>query len=142
DAPVAHSVQPWTSSPNSKYFVKLVEGLGKALDFDPEAPLSSLTKEQRDALIYGSEEEVNVRYKNRYGRQRNWTAPFEGAVGFLERMLEQTDSECAKGRMLQQTSLVPCPTCKGSRLRPEMLAVRLAAEGFEEVSMAGFSGLS
>ena len=142
DAPVAHSVQPWTSSPNSKYFVKLVEGLGKALDFDPEAPLSSLTKEQRDALIYGSEEEVNVRYKNRYGRQRNWTAPFEGAVGFLERKLEQTDSEWAKDRLLQYTRLVPCPTCKGSRLRPEILAVRLAAEGFEELSIAGLTGLS
>src|SRR5699024_2724608 len=136
-APAVDAIQPWTSSPNSKYFVKLVEGLGKARDFDPEAPLSSLSDEQRDALIYGSDEEVNVRYKNRYGRQRNWTAPFEGAVGFLERKLEQTDSEWAKDRLLQYTRLVPCPTCKGSRLRPEIPAVRWAAKGFDELSMAG-----
>jgi len=142
DAPANNAIQPWTSSPNSKYFVKLVEGLGKALDFDPEAPLSSLSDEQRDALIYGSDQEVNVRYKNRYGRQRNWTAPFEGAIGFLERKLEQTDSEWAKDRLLQYTRLVPCPTCQGSRLRPEILAVRLAAEGFEELSIAGLTGLS
>lgn len=142
DAPANNAIQPWTSSPNSKYFVKLVEGLGKALDFDPEAPLSSLSDEQRDALIYGSDQEVNVRYKNRYGRQRNWTAPFEGAIGFLERKLEQTDSDWAKDRLLQYTRLVPCPTCQGSRLRPEILAVRLAAEGFEELSIAGLTGLS
>ncbi|WP_300917796.1 excinuclease ABC subunit UvrA, partial [Corynebacterium stationis] len=142
DAPAVDAIQPWTSSPNSKYFVKLVEGLGKALNFDPEAPLSSLSDAQRDALIYGSDEEVNVRYKNRYGRQRNWTAPFEGAVGFLERKLEQTDSEWAKDRLLQYTRLVPCPTCKGSRLRPEILAVRLAAQGFDELSIAGLTALS
>src|SRR5699024_3272699 len=142
DAPANNAIQPWTSSPNSKYFVKLVGGLGKALDFDPEAPLSSLSDEQRDALIYGSDQEVNVRYKNRYGRQRNWTAPFEGAIGFLERKLEQTDSDWAKDRLLQYTRLVPCPTCQGSRLLPEILAVRLAAEGFEELSIAGLTGLS
>ena len=142
DAPAVDAIQPWTSSPNSKYFVKLVEGLGKALNFDPEAPLSSLSDAQRDALIYGSDEEVNVRYKNRYGRQRNWTAPYEGAVGFLERKLEQTDSEWAKDRLLQYTRLVPCPTCKGSRLRPEILAVRLAAQGFDELSIAGLTALS
>ena len=104
--------------------------------------MSSLSDAQRDALIYGSDEEVNVRYKNRYGRQRNWTAPFEGAVGFLERKLEQTDSEWAKDRLLQYTRLVPCPTCKGSRLRPEILAVRLAAQGFDELSIAGLTALS
>ena len=142
DAPAVEAIQPWSSSPNSKYFVKLVEGLGKAMDFDPNAPLSSLTEDQRDALIYGSDEEVNVRYKNRYGRQRNWTAPFEGAIGFLERKLEQTDSDWAKDRLLQYTRLVPCPTCEGSRLRPEILAVRLAAQGFDELSIAGLTGLS
>ncbi|WP_278822477.1 excinuclease ABC subunit UvrA, partial [Corynebacterium stationis] len=76
------------------------------------------------------------------GRQRNWTAPFEGAVGFLERKLEQADSEWAKDRLLQYTRLVPCPTCKGSRLRPEILAVRLAAKGFNELSIAGLTALS
>src|SRR5699024_10257273 len=137
-----NAIQPWTSSPNSKYFVKLVEGLGKALDFDPEAPLSSLSDEQRDALIYGSDQEVNVRYKNPYGRQRNWTASFSGAFGFLERKLEQTDSDWAKDRLLQYTRLVPCPTCQGSRLRPEILTVRLAAEGVEELSIARLARLS
>ena len=63
-------------------------------------------------------------------------------MGFLERKLEQTDSEWAKDRLLQYTRLVPCPTCKGSRLRPEILAVRLAAQGFDELSIAGLTALS
>ncbi|MBK4146848.1 excinuclease ABC subunit UvrA [Corynebacterium macginleyi] len=142
DAPAVDAVQPWHSSPNSRYFAKLVEGLGKALGFDPQTPVSKLTKQQREALIYGTETEVRVRYKNRYGRQRNWTAPFEGAVGFLHRKLDTTDSQSQKDRLLQYTRPVPCRTCKGTRLKPEILAVRLASASHGEQSIAGLSALS
>lgn len=142
DAPAVDAVQPWHSSPNSRYFAKLVEGLGKALGFEPQTPVSKLTKEQREALIYGTETEVRVRYKNRYGRQRNWTAPFEGAVGFLHRKLDTTDSQSQKDRLLQYTRTVPCRTCKGTRLKPEILAVRLASASHGEQSIAGLSALS
>ena len=142
DAPAVEAVQPWASSPNSRYFVKLVEALGKTMGFDPKAPLSSLTKKQQDALIHGSDEVVNVRYKNRYGRQRSWSAPFEGAVGFIQRKIETTDSEWAKDRMMQYTREVACPTCKGSRLKPEILAVRLESGEFGEKSIAGLTELS
>ncbi|MBK4144459.1 excinuclease ABC subunit UvrA [Corynebacterium macginleyi] len=142
DAPAVDAVQPWHSSPNSRYFAKLVEGLGKALGFDPQTPVSKLTKEQREALIYGTETEVRVRYKSRYGRQRNWTAPFEGAVGFLHRKLDTTDSQSQKDRLLQYTRPVPCRTCKGTRLKPEILAVRLASASHGEQSIAGLSALS
>lgn len=142
DAPAVDAVQPWHSSPNSRYFAKLVEGLGKALGFDPQTPVSKLTKQQREALIHGTETEVRVRYKNRYGRQRNWTAPFEGAVGFLHRKLDTTDSQSQKERLLQYTRPVPCRTCKGTRLKPEILAVRLASASHGEQSIAGLSALS
>lgn len=142
DAPAVEAIQPWTTSPNSRYFTKLVEALAKTMGFDAKTPLSELSKEQRDALIYGSDQEVNVRYKNRYGRQRSWTAPFEGAIGFIERKLETTDSEWAKDRMLQYTRKVNCPTCDGTRLRPEILAVRLASSTHGEKSIASLTALS
>ena len=142
DAPAVEAIQPWASSPNSRYFVKLVEGLAKTLGFDPQTPVSELSKEQRHALIYGSDVEVTVRYKNRYGRQRNWSAPFEGAIGFLERKLEQTDSESQKDRLLQYTRRVPCHACGGTRLKPEILAVRLASTAHGEQSIAGLTALS
>lgn len=142
DAPAEEAVQPWHSSPNSKYFRRLVAGLGNALDFDPRTPVSKLTKKQREALIYGTEEKVRVRYKNRYGRMRDWTAPFEGAVGFIHRKLETTDSDSQKDRLLQYTRRVPCNVCHGTRLKKEILSVRLASESHGEQSIAGLSALS
>lgn len=141
EAPVVDAVQPWHSSPNKKYFVKLVEGLAKALDFDPKTPFNELTHAQQRALIDGSDAEVSVRYRNRFGRMRSWTAPFEGVRGYLHRKLDQAESEHQKERFLAYTRQVACPTCKGARLRPEILAVRLAG-GETELSIAGLTELS
>ena len=142
DAPVIHAVQPWTSSPNAGYFEKLVEGLAKALDFDPQTPYSELTAAQRKALVHGTSTEVSVRYKNRYGRIRNWTAPFEGVMGYLHRKIDQVESEWSKERFLAYTREVACPTCNGARLKPEILAVRLDSQTHVEQSIAGLADLS
>lgn len=142
DAPAASCIQPWASSPNHKYFVKLVEALAKHMGFDPKAPFSSLQPKEQQALLYGSDEEVTVRYKNRYGRQRQWTAPFEGALAYIERKLEQTDSESQKDRLLAYTREVACPTCQGARLRSEVLGVRLDASDGRSLSIADLCALS
>lgn len=142
DAPANKSVQPWTSSPNRNYFEKLVDGLSEALDFDPETPFSKLTKKQRDALINGTSTKVSVRYKNRFGRVRNWTAPFEGVRGWMDRKLEQAESEKQKERFLAYTREIACPTCEGARLKPEILSVRLDSESDGEKSIAGLTAMS
>ena len=142
DAPAVDAFQPWNSSPNKKYFTKLIEALAKEEKFDANAPLSSLTKTQQKHLIHGSSTQVNVRYKNRYGRQRSYTAAYEGIVGYLERKLEQAESDTQKERLLAYTREVPCPTCRGARLKPEILAVRLASTTHGEKSIAGLTELS
>ena len=142
DAPAIRSIQPWTSSPNAGYFEKLVEGLAAALDFDPETPYSQLSAAQRKALVHGTKTEVSVRYKNRYGRVRNWTAPFEGVMGYLHRKIDQVESEWSKERFLAYTREVACPTCEGARLKPEILAVRLDSSSHGQKSIAGLTELS
>ncbi|WP_276651577.1 excinuclease ABC subunit UvrA [Corynebacterium vitaeruminis] len=142
EAPINDCVQPWTSSPNHRYFEKLVDGFAAAMGIEPTTPFQELSDEHREAFLYGSDEVVTVRYKNRYGRIRNWSAPFEGVMGYLKRKLEATDSDWSKERLLAYTREVPCPACHGTRLRPEILSVRLASESHGELSIAGLSALS
>ena len=142
DAPAVDAFQPWNSSPNKGYFTKLIVALGKAEGFDPYEPLSSLSKKHRTALIDGTSTKVSVRYKNRYGRQRNFTAAFEGVKGYLNRKIEQSESEHAKEKYLAYTRDVACPTCNGARLKPEILAVRLDSKTHGEKSIAGLTELS
>ncbi len=142
DAPAVDAFQPWNSSPNKKYFVRLIEALAKEEDFDAHVPFSSLTKTQQKHLVNGSKTKVSVRYKNRYGRQRSFSAAYEGVIGYLERKLEQAETDTQKERLLAYTREVPCPTCKGARLKPEILAVRLDSTTHGERSIAGLTELS
>ena len=142
DAPAVDAFQPWNSSPNKGYFEKLVVALAKAEGFDPHEPLSSLPAKHRKALIDGTSTKVSVRYKNRYGRQRSFTSAFEGVKGYLQRKIDQSESEHAKERYLAYTREVACPTCNGTRLKPEILAVRLDSTTHGEKSIAGLTELS
>lgn len=142
DAPAIDAFQPWNSSPNKRYFVKLIEALAKEEGFDAHAPFSSLTITQQKHLVNGSKTKISVRYKNRYGRQRSFSAAYEGVIGYLERKLEQAESDTQKDRLLAYTREVPCPSCKGARLKPEILAVRLDSTTHGERSIAGLTELS
>ncbi|QMV85203.1 excinuclease ABC subunit UvrA [Corynebacterium hindlerae] len=141
DAPLNSAIQPWTSSPNSKYFDKLIAGFAESIGVDPTTPYSALTAAQQKKVLHGSKDVVSVRYKNRYGRVRNWSAPFEGVIPFLHRKAEETESAWSKERYQSYMRDVPCPTCNGARLKPEILSVRLASEEGEK-SIAGLTDLS
>lgn len=141
DAPLNKAIAPWTSSPNARYFDKLITALCKELDIDPKTPWSELTKAEQKAVLKGHPTPISVSYKNRYGRQRRYNAPFEGVMPFLKRKLDQTDSDWSKERYRSYMREVACPTCKGARLKPEVLAVTIAS-GEKELSIAGVSDLS
>ena len=127
DAPLNKAIAPWTSSPNARYFDKLITALSKELDIDPTTPWSELTKAEQKAVLKGHPTPISVSYKNRYGRQRRYNAPFEGVMPFLKRKLDQTDSDWSKERYRSYMREVACPTCKGARLKPEVLAVTIAS---------------
>ena len=121
------AVAPWAMGHNSDYFTRMMEGLGEALGFDVDTPWRKLPAKARKAILEGSDQQVHVRYRNRYGRTRSYYADFEGVMTFLQRRMEQTDSEMMKERYEGFMRDVPCPQCQGTRLKPEILAVTLSA---------------
>ncbi|PRQ11195.1 excinuclease ABC subunit A [Corynebacterium sp. 13CS0277] len=142
DAPVLSAIQPWSTGFNTKYFQKMLTALAEVLGFDETQPLSSLSEEHRHAVLHGSPEKVTVRYKNRYGRVRTWTAPYEGVLPYLKRKLDQSESDSQKERLLGYMREVPCPACAGTRLKPEILSVRLSSGTHGDLSIAGVTALS
>ncbi|MDO5077938.1 excinuclease ABC subunit UvrA [Corynebacterium sp.] len=142
DAPVLEAIQPWMTGAGEGYYQKLLVGFAAVMGFDVNTPFSELTAAQRKAILHGSRRKVNVQYTNRYGRTRTWNSSFEGVLPSLTRRLENTDSDAQKERLLSYMREVACPTCQGSRLKPEILAVRLASESHGEQSIAGLTRMS
>ncbi|WP_297453970.1 excinuclease ABC subunit UvrA [uncultured Corynebacterium sp.] len=140
--PAIEAIAPWRQTLNKKYFEKLVEGLATEMSFDPTVPFEDLTAPQRKALLHGSSHKVTVRYRNRYGRTRQYTAPFEGVMPYLHRKLSQAESESQKDRFQGYMREVPCPACSGTRLRPEILSVTLDSAEFGQKNIAELTELS
>ena len=121
------AVAPWSNGHTADYFTRMLASLGEQMGFDVDTPWRKLPAKARKAILEGCDEQVHVRYRNRYGRTRSYYADFEGVMAFLQRKMEQTDSETMKERYEGFMRDVPCPVCQGTRLKPEILAVTLAA---------------
>ncbi|MGK5114466.1 MULTISPECIES: excinuclease ABC subunit UvrA [unclassified Geodermatophilus] len=128
------AVAPWASSMTNEYFLRLLSGLSQQLGFSMDDPWERLPAKAQKAILHGSPDQVHVRYKNRYGRERSYYAAFEGVMPFLERRHEDTDSDWARDKYEGYMRDVPCPVCHGTRLKPEILAVKLNGRSIAEVT--------
>ena len=106
------AVAPWSMGHTAEYFTRMMAGLGEALGFDVDTPWRKLPAKARKAILEGCDEQVHVRYRNRYGRTRSYYADFEGVLAFLQRKMDQTESELMKERYEGFMRDVPCPVCR------------------------------
>jgi excinuclease ABC subunit A len=127
------AIAPWSGGQSSEYFLRILEGLSKELNFSLDKPWSKLTAKVKEAILHGWDYEVHVKYKNRYGRVRNYSTGFEGVVSFIERRHSETDSDFSRDKYEAYMRETPCPVCKGTRLKPEVLAVTLGEKNIAEI---------
>ena len=125
-------VGPWSSA-HTQYFARLLESVCEANDIDINAPYSTLTKSEVKLVLYGAKGKVTVRYKNRYGRSRQYETEYEGAIPWLKRRHADTESDWSREAMESYMREVPCPTCSGARLKPSSLAVKIGGKSISEV---------
>ena len=127
------AIAPWTGSHSSEYFLRLLEALAKELKFSLDNPWKKLSVKAKEAILNGFDYEVHVKYKNRYGRVRNYSTGFEGVIPFIHRRHSETDSDYSRDKYEAYMRQTPCPACKGARLKPEVLSVTLGGKSIAEV---------
>jgi excinuclease ABC subunit A len=116
------ALAPWSSS-RLEYWDRVLAAVAEAHGFSTSTPWKKLSKKARDVVMFGSDEEIYVKYKNRYGRTRSYWTTYEGVLPAVERRHVETDSESQRERLEEFMREVPCRACGGARLRPESLAV-------------------
>ncbi len=127
-------ILPWANS-RSRWLSALIEGVCRAYRIDPDVPLGRLPKEKLDILLYGTRGElVPFVYTTTYGKTRTYYRPFEGVVNFLDQAYREAMSEEAREEIEQYMSALPCPECKGARLKPEALSVTVGDKNIWEVT--------
>ncbi|MGV9771817.1 excinuclease ABC subunit UvrA [Streptosporangium sp. NPDC003464] len=128
------AISPWAGGHTSDYFIRLVEALGLAMGFKLTTPWEKLPKKAHNALLHGYDEQVHVRYSNRYGRERSYYTTFEGAIPWVQRRHAEAESDGMREKYEGYMREIPCPACKGARLKPVSLAVTVEDRSIAEVS--------
>ena len=131
------AIAPWSRPGRdaNAWYEAMLASLADAKDIPLDVPFRDLTDEQRRAVLFGDgRPTLPVRYTSRNGRRRQYTVKYEGVIPYLERRLRQTSSEYIRQEMTQYMASRPCPTCKGARLRPEVIAVTVDDHSIVEIA--------
>ncbi len=121
--------------------MRMLRTLSQALKFDLTTPWKKLPKRVRDLVLYGTgDRELSFELKGKRSTYQ-WTGTYEGVIPNLERRYRETDSPGMQSRIEEFMSIQPCPECKGRRLRPEALAVRVAGYAIDELGEMAVSEL-
>ena len=113
----------WSKSEKSSIAKMYFDALGEKYGFDLNTPVKSISKEGLHALLYGTgNEKLKMKRSTEYG-SGSYNTAFEGIINNLERRYKETTSDWARADIEQVMTKCDCPTCKGARLRPEMLSV-------------------
>ncbi len=126
------AVAPWASS-TTQYYVQTLDSLARHYKISTTMPWSDLPENARNAILFGSgAEPVTMQYDDGTRRYRT-TKPFEGIINNLERRWRETDSAWIREELSRYQSESPCETCKGDRLKPEALAIKIGGLTIAEI---------
>ncbi len=130
----AGALSPWSSAHTSDYFGRLVAALADTLGFRTDIAWARLPTKVKKSLLEGHPDQVHVRYKNRYGRERSYYTSFEGVIPYVQRRHAEAETDTSRERYEGFMREVPCPACLGARLKPVSLAVTVGGRSIAEVS--------
>lgn len=110
-----------------------LQALARRYGFSLQTPVSKLSKEHLNLILYGEDGEL-VRYRNRFGRVREYFTGYEGVIPYLERIYRDTESNNTRAEIERYMVSSPCPACNGKRLKPESLAITIDGMNIIEVT--------
>ncbi len=132
------AIAPWRGRHRMTYYQRLITSVAKVHGIDMDAPWSTLDDDTKLLLMRGGGDgSYTVRYENRFGRQRSYDANYEGALNWVERRYQDSESDGARASYQQYMREIPCARCDGGRLNEVSLAVTIG-----ERSIADVSGMS
>ncbi|WP_257307485.1 excinuclease ABC subunit UvrA [Geothrix campi] len=122
----------WKSVSEDGWRSQLMDQLARKAKFSLDTPWKKLPADIRRLLLHGTEKEMRFTYENKKNRY-DFVHHFEGIVGNLERRYRETTSEEIRAELEESMQIIPCETCAGQRLRPEVLAVYVGGLNIAQV---------
>ena len=126
------AIAPWRSA-HTQYFTRMLEAVADRFEIDLDKKWSKLSAKAQKIVMNGVDDNMMVKYRNRYGRTREYSTSYEGVIPWIKRRHESAESDNAREQFESYMREVPCPSCKGARLKPESLAVLVEGKHISDV---------
>jgi excinuclease ABC subunit A len=126
-------IEPWSSS-TSNYYNQLLDAVCKHFGINKNKAFEKLPEDQQQLILYGSKERFRFQYTNDMGFSRDTHTTFEGVINNLARRHRETASDMVREQLESYMSTKVCPTCKGARVKEEMLYVRVGEQNIDYVT--------
>ena len=127
------AIAPWAKGPSPLY-TQTLQSLSIHYGFKMDAAWDKLPKQVQDVILNGSgTDRIKFTYQDG-SRRYDVTKPFEGVIPNMDRRWRETDSSWVREDLARYQSETPCEACRGARLKPEALAVKIDAKNISEIS--------
>ncbi len=123
-------IKPWQSQ---SWYMYQLDSVARRNEFSLRTPIKNLTADQLNLILYGEGGDWH-RYRNRFGRMREYLNGFEGIIPRMERLYRDTESEHSRAVIERYMVSRTCPQCEGKRLKPEALAVTIGGQNIMDIS--------
>lgn len=128
------ALAPWGEvREKSEWFLGKLRTLARRYHFRLDTPWKDLPEIAHRVILYGSDEELKFKFEDERW-EYSWEERYEGLIPYLMRVHKETDSEARREWVERFMSVLPCPKCQGTRLKPEARAVRIAGLNIAEVA--------
>ena len=126
------AISPWRSA-HTGFFQRILESVATDHKIDMDKPWNKLSAKAQKIVLNGLPGTITVKFKNRYGRQRQFNTTFEGVIPWIKRRHESAESDWSREQYEGYMREVPCTACDGARLKPSTLAVTVNDKNISEV---------
>ncbi len=128
------AIRPWSKTTSRmSWYSKVLEAVAAEYGFSVNTPVKELAQKHIDIILNGTGEK-KIRVDGGFSEEYGYSAVFEGVIPNLERKYKETESDYMRGEIENFMRIRTCPTCKGARLKPEVLAVSVCEKSIVEVS--------
>ncbi|MGF7229430.1 MAG: excinuclease ABC subunit UvrA [Candidatus Saccharibacteria bacterium] len=124
------AIRPFNRVNADAWYMKKMQAVAEKYTFSLHVPTGELSKQDLEYLLYGTGTET---YKISLGGGRNFETTYEGVIPNLERRHKETDSDFIRTDIERFMQEKPCYKCHGLRLKPEVLAITIAAHSIMDI---------
>jgi excinuclease ABC subunit A len=129
------AIQPWSrAAATNTWYLRMLHAVAKKHGFKLNVPVEEMDPAHLELLLYGDDGGISINYQSSGGHTNRWDTTFEGVIPNLTRRYKETDSDWVRGEIEKYMAATPCRICKGSRLKPETMAVTVADKNIVDVT--------